>query len=84
MSHFDPNPNSDPPFDHLVGAQVDRGRHVESERPGGLEVDHQLECAWLQHRQLGRLGAIEYLASVDTRLTPGAGYAGRIADKAAA
>ena len=27
-------------FDHLVGALLERQRHVEAERLGGLEVDH--------------------------------------------
>src|SRR5262249_9648403 len=35
-------------FDHLVGAgEQRRGRDGQSERPGGLEVDHQLEFGWL-------------------------------------
>src|SRR5262245_24094688 len=27
-------------FDHLVGTPVERGRHVEAERSGGLTIDH--------------------------------------------
>src|SRR5258707_6825413 len=30
-------------FDHLVGACEQRGWHVEAERPGRAEVDHQLK-----------------------------------------
>jgi hypothetical protein len=30
-------------LDHLVGAGKQRRRHVEAERPGGLEVDHELQ-----------------------------------------
>ncbi len=37
-------------FDDFVGAGEQRRRHIEAERLGGLEVDHQLEFAGLYHR----------------------------------
>ena len=30
-------------FDDLVGALLEKERHVEAERLGGLEIDHKLE-----------------------------------------
>ena len=46
-------------FDHLVRAD-ERGRwHVEAERLGGLEVDHQLALGRHLHRKVGRLLALE-------------------------
>jgi hypothetical protein len=30
----------------LVGALLEKPRHVEAERFGGLEVDHELELDW--------------------------------------
>jgi hypothetical protein len=42
-------------FDHLVGASEQRWRHVEPERPGGLEVDDEFVLGRRLHRQVGRL-----------------------------
>ena len=36
-------------FDHLVGAGKQRGRHVEAERLGGLQVDNEIEARGLFH-----------------------------------
>jgi hypothetical protein len=44
---------------HLVGAREHGRRHVEAERLGGLEVDHQLVLGRRLHRKVGRLLALE-------------------------
>ena len=48
-------------FDHLVGAAEQRHRKGETQRLGGLQVDHQLELCRLFDRQIGRLGAFQDL-----------------------
>jgi hypothetical protein len=55
-------------FDHLVGEQLHRVGHGETERGGGLQVDHQLELGRLQDRQIGWLGALEDAANIDASL----------------
>ena len=50
-------------LDYLVGALREEPRHVDTERLGGLEVDHQLEPGRLLHRQIGWLGALQYLVN---------------------
>src|SRR5215510_1328276 len=42
-------------FDDLVGAGEQHWRHVEAERLGGFEVDHQLVLRWRLHRQISWL-----------------------------
>jgi hypothetical protein len=46
-------------FDHLVGAGDERRRHVEAQRPGDLEVDHQFELRRLLDRQFSGFRASE-------------------------
>ena len=46
-------------LDHLVGALREMRRHVEAERVGGLEVDHQLELDRGLDGKLARLRTLE-------------------------
>ena len=57
-------------------------RHGETERPGGLEIDHQLEFGRLLHRQVGGLGRLEDLSDVNANLAISSGQARSIADQA--
>jgi hypothetical protein len=59
--------NSRHSLDHLVGAREQRRRHVQAERPGSFQVDHQLEYRRLLHRKVGGLLAFEYPIDIARR-----------------
>ena len=46
-------------FDHVVGERQQLRWHFEAERPGGPEVDHELEFGGLHDRQIGGLLPLE-------------------------
>ena len=56
-----------PLFDHLIGALLQLPGHVEAERLGGLEVDHQLELDRGLDRKLARLRALEDAIGIGRR-----------------
>ena len=55
-------------FDDFVGERQQLVRDAEAKRLGGLHIDHEFEPNGLLDRQIGRLGAFEDLAGVDTDL----------------
>src|SRR5215467_9914313 len=67
-----------PLFDHLVGAGEQHWRHIETERLGGAEIDHQLELGRLLHRQISGLRAFENPSGVNAGETMGFRNAGAI------
>src|ERR1700680_175851 len=54
-------------FDHLVGAQQDRGWDRKTQRLGGLEVDEESEQTGVLTRQVTRFSPLENLINIDTR-----------------
>jgi hypothetical protein len=56
-------------LDHLVGEGEQIWRHLDAERPSGLQVDDELEPGRLHDRQVGGLGAPEDFAGIDADLT---------------
>ncbi len=70
-------------FDHLVGADEQRGRHGEAERFGRLHVDHELDLGRLLYRQVGRLGAFEDLVDIAACTAVQIGYIGAVNDQSA-
>jgi hypothetical protein len=56
--------NSRRSFDHLIGTQQDRGRQLDADRLGGLQVDRHHEFRSLLNRQVGRLLALQNFRDV--------------------
>src|ERR1035437_4251760 len=71
-------------FDHLVGASEQRRRHGEAERPGSLEIDHQLVFGRLLDWEFPRLGSLENTISVNCCLAILIGKVYAIGDQTAA
>src|SRR5262245_26247595 len=46
-------------LDNFLSAGEQRGRHRNTKRFGGLEIDHQLNFCRLLHRKFSRFGALE-------------------------
>src|SRR4051794_32481222 len=57
-------------FDHLVGAGDQRARNIETERPCGVEVDHEMEPRRLDDRHFRRVGAFKNSTGIATRKAP--------------
>src|SRR5262245_31670512 len=59
------------------------GGTVEAERPGGRQIDDQLELARLHHRQACRLCVLEDATGIDADLTPRIRNVGSVAHQTA-
>src|SRR5262245_66035288 len=58
-------------FDHLVGEREELVRHVQAERPRGLEVDDQLELGRQYDRKVSWLVPPENTTGIDAGLMIG-------------
>src|SRR5215831_17532571 len=55
-------------LDHLVGAGEQSWRHVEAQRLGGFEIDHQLVSRRRLYWKLGHVGTLEDAIDIRRRL----------------
>ena len=56
-------------FDDLIGADEQARRDFEAERPGGSQIDHQVELARLHDRQIANLFAFKNPTDINPRLS---------------
>src|SRR5262245_66684602 len=54
-------------FNHLVGTDEQCGREGDAQRPGGLEVEDEIELRRLLYRKLARLRALQDLVHIVRR-----------------
>ena len=68
-------------FDHLAGFDEQRRRHRQSERLGGLQIDHEIEFGRLHDRQVGGFFAFEDATDIGSGVLVALGDVGPIADQ---
>jgi hypothetical protein len=51
-------------FDHIVGGSEQRGRHGESKRFGGLEIDDEIKFGRLLDRKVARLRSAQNFVDI--------------------
>ena len=68
-------------LDHLRGKNPQGRRHGETKRPGGPQIDHQIEFDRLLHRKISWFVALQDAAGILTNLTVRQQDAGAIADQ---
>ena len=64
------------------GAGEQRGRHVDAQRLGGLEIDNQLEFGRLHHWKIGGLRTLENPTDIDAYLAICVGKIASVAHQA--
>ena len=67
---------------HLVCEGEQPVRHLEAERLGGPEIDHEVKFRGLLYRQVSRLLAFENAAGIDAGQAVRIGYARSVAHQA--
>ena len=70
-------------LDDLVGLSQELWWDVETQHPGGLEVDDQLEGGRLLHRHVRRIGTLEDLSGGNAHQAKGSREARSLAEEAA-
>ena len=70
-------------LNHLVGALLKAQRHIQAQRFGSLEIDHQLELDRGLDRKLARLGALEHAIGIGRRAPKNIGRVTSVGQQAA-